>query len=151
MMTHAIRLSILQWPWAPNHKGITSMVTVLHGTIASDTDLIMQNATTYSSFFVVFTMLPVHGYISSCFLHKKDTYAPVPCVSSPVENRSCPESTRCCSQCVLPLSWCQSVLDGWVMAEWLRRWLKQWAARGVSKILGSPVQHWHPPHEANNL
>ena len=21
-------------------------------------------------------------------------------------------------------------------------------ARGVSKLLGSPVQHWHPPHEA---
>ena len=37
--------------------------------------------------------------------------------------------------------------DGWVMAEWSRRWLEQWAARGVSKILGSLVQHWHPPHE----
>ena len=25
------------------------------------------------------------------------------------------------------------------MAEWLRRWLQQWAAKGVSKIMGSPV------------
>ena len=46
-------------------------------------------------------------------------------------NRSWPESTRYCSQCVIPLSWCQSVSDGWVMAEWLRRWLQQWG-RGVS-------------------
>ena len=37
---------------------------------------------------------------------------------------------------------------GWVMAEWLERWLQQWAARGVSKILVSPVRYWHPPHEA---
>ena len=28
-----------------------------------------------------------------------------------------------------------SVFDGWVMVEWLGRWLQQWAARGVSKIL----------------
>ena len=33
----------------------------------------------------------------------------LPGVSSPVETRSCPESTRCCSQCVIPLSWCRSV------------------------------------------
>ena len=39
-------------------------------------------------------------------------------------------------------------LDGRVMAEGLGRWLHQWAARGVSKILGSLVRHWHPPHEA---
>ena len=72
----------------------------------------------------------------------------MPGVSSPVENRSCPESTHCCSQCVIPLSWCQSVFDGWVMAEWLRRWLQQWVARGVSEIMVFQVQHWHPPHEA---
>ena len=53
------------------------------------------------------------------------------CRIVPVQNR------LCCSQCVIPLSWCQSVFDGWVMAEWLRRWLQQWAARGVSKILGT--------------
>ena len=35
---------------------------------------------------------------------------------------------------------------GWVMAEGLKQWLQQCAARGVSKILGSPVQHWYPPH-----
>ena len=45
----------------------------------------------------------------------------VPGVSSSVENRSCPKPTRCCSECVIPLSWCQSVFDGWVMAEWLGR------------------------------
>ena len=76
-------------------------------------------------------------------------YTPVPGASRRVENRSCPESTRCFSQCVIPLSWCQS---RWVMAEWLRRWLDQpgahlgrtgprrarcWVARGVSKILVS--------------
>ena len=41
---------------------------------------------------------------------QNNIYMPEPGVSSPVENRSCPESTRCCSQCVKPLSWCQSVL-----------------------------------------
>ena len=58
-------------------------------------------------------------------------YTPVVGVNSPVENRSCPESTSCCRQCVIPLSWCQLVFDGWVMVEWLWRWLQQWAARGV--------------------
>ena len=29
-------------------------------------------------------------------------YPPMPSVSSPVENRSCPESTRCCVRCVIP-------------------------------------------------
>ena len=59
-----------------------------------------------------------------------------------------------CLICKRPLllfithSYFQSVFDGWVMAEWLRRWLHQYAARGVSKILGSPVQHCHPPDEA---
>ena len=37
-------------------------------------------------------------------------YVLVPGVNSSVENPSCPESTRRCSQCVIPLSWCQSVL-----------------------------------------
>ena len=148
-------------------------------------------------------------------------------VSSPVENRSCPESTRC-SQCMIPLSWRQSVFDGWTMAQWLTHWgrvthicvgklttigsnnglspgrwqtiigtnagillirtlgtnfseilseieaflfkkrhlkissakwwqfclglnvLRRWQqqGRGVSKITGSPVQHWYPPREA---
>ena len=38
--------------------------------------------------------------------------------------------------------------DRWVMAEWLGRWLQQWGAKGVTKILEFTVQHWHPPHEA---
>ena len=80
--------------------------------------------------------------------HQNNIYTPVTGVSSPVENRSCPESTCCWSKCVIPLSWCQSVFDEFVMAEWFRCWLYQSAARGVSKILGSPVQHWHIPHEA---
>ena len=79
---------------------------------------------------------------------QNDIYTLVPGVNNSVENRSCPESTHCCSQYVIPLSWCQSVFDGWVVAEWLGHWLQQWAATGVSKILGSPVRHWHPPHEA---
>ena len=40
---------------------------------------------------------------------KNNIYTPVPGVSSPVGNRSCPESTRCCTQCVIPLGWCQTV------------------------------------------
>ena len=79
---------------------------------------------------------------------QNNIYMPAPGVSSSVENRSCPESTRCCGQCVIPLSWCQSVFDGWVMAEWLGRWLQQWVAWGASEILGFPVRYWHPPHEA---
>ena len=63
-------------------------------------------------------------------LVQNNIYTPVPGVSSSVENRPCPESTRCCFQWVIQLSWCQTVFDGWVMAEWL--------ARGFSKILGSP-------------
>ena len=68
---------------------------------------------------------------------QNDISTPVPGVSIPVENRSCPESTRCCSQCVLTLSWCQSVVDGLVMAEWLRHWLQQWS-RWVS------LRFWGP-------
>ena len=41
-----------------------------------------------------------------------------------------------------------SVYDGWDIARWLGRWLQQWAATGVFKILGSPVRHGHPSHEA---
>ena len=63
---------------------------------------------------------------------------PEPGVSSSMENRSWPESIRSCSQCVIPLCWCHSVLDGWVMAGWLRRWLQQCAARGVSGDSGVP-------------
>ena len=37
--------------------------------------------------------------------------------------------------------------DGF-MAEWLGRWLQQWAARGVFKILRFPARYWHPPYEA---
>ena len=47
---------------------------------------------------------------------QNNIYTPVPGVSNSVENRPCPESTHCCSQCVIPLSWCQSVLDGWVVS-----------------------------------
>ena len=75
-------------------------------------------------------------------------YTPVPGVSSSVESRSCPESARCCRNCVITLSWCQSDFDGWGMAKWLIRWLQQWAARDVYTILGSPVRHRHPPDEA---
>ena len=68
---------------------------------------------------------------------RNNIYAPVPGVSSPVENRFCPELTRCCSQCVILLSWYQSVFDGWVMAEWLRRWLNSgW--RGLSLWFWGP-------------
>ena len=63
-------------------------------------------------------------------------------------DRSCPESIRCCRQCVIPLVWCQSVFDGWVLAEWLGRWLQHWAASGVFKIPELPVRHRHSPHEA---
>ena len=82
---------------------------------------------------------------------QNNIYTTVPGVNSSVKNRSCPESTRCCSQCVIPLCWCQSVFDRWVMAEWLGHWLQQWAASRVSKILVSPVCHWHQPHEAISL
>ena len=75
-------------------------------------------------------------------------YMPVPDVGGQVENHSSPESTRYCSQCVIPLSWCQCVIDGWVMADWLRRWLQQCAARGACKIMGWSVQHWHSPHNS---
>ena len=84
----------------------------------------------------------------SCFLRKNNFYMPVPDVGGQVENHFSPESTRYCSQCVIPLSWCQCVCDGWVMADWLRRWLQQCAARGVCKIMGCSVQHWHPPHNS---
>ena len=30
----------------------------------------------------------------------------------------------------------------------VRRWLQRGGGGSVSKILGSPVQYWHPPHEA---
>ena len=43
---------------------------------------------------------------------QNNTYTPVPGASSPVENSSCPESNRCCNQCVILLSWCQSMLNG---------------------------------------
>ena len=38
---------------------------------------------------------------SQCLLHKNknDIYTPVPGVRSPVEDRSCPESTDCCGRC----------------------------------------------------
>ena len=48
---------------------------------------------------------------SHAFFIQNNIYTPVPGVSSPVENSSCPESTRRCSQCVTPLSWCQSVFS----------------------------------------
>ena len=44
-------------------------------------------------------------------------YTQVPGVSSPVEICSCPESTGCCSQCVIPLSWWQSILR-WMDGSW---------------------------------
>ena len=78
----------------------------------------------------------------------KNIYTTMPGVSNPVENRSCPQSTRCSSKYVILPSCCQSVFDGYVIAEWLRHCFQQWGAMGVSEILGFPVQHWHPPHEA---
>ena len=36
-------------------------------------------------------------------------YAPVPGVSRSVNDCSCPESTRCCGQCVIPLRWRQTI------------------------------------------
>ena len=79
---------------------------------------------------------------------QNDIYTPVPCVRSLVENRFCPELTRCCSDVWYRPAGANLFFDGLVMAEWLRGWLQQWAANGVSKILGSLVQHWHPSHEA---
>ena len=39
--------------------------------------------------------------------YQNNIYKTVPCVSIPLENRSCPESTRCCDRCVIPISWFQ--------------------------------------------
>ena len=50
----------------------------------------------------------------------------------------CKVITVCCG-CLIPLSWYQSVFDGWVMAEWLARWPQQCVARDVSEFLESPV------------
>ena len=97
--------------------------------------------------------LPWCQCTESCYhvsFTQNNIYMPVPGVSTELSGiRSCPESTRYCSQCVIPLNWCQSVFDWWVMAEWLEPWLQQWAARGVSKILGSLVRYWHPPQSSS--
>ena len=68
-----------------------------------------------------------------------NVYTPLPGVSSTMAIGSSPGSTRCCSRGMIPLSWCQSVFDGWVMAERLARWLQQWEVKGVSKIPLLPV------------
>ena len=81
---------------------------------------------------------PPRDIFSYASFIQNNIYTSVPGVSGPVENRSCPESTRFFSQSVIPLSWSQFVFDGWIMAEWLRSWLQQWAAWGVSEILEVP-------------
>ena len=72
-----------------------------------------------------------------CFVSSKQNniYTPVPGLSSPVEICSCSESMHCCVQCVIPFSWCWSVFDRRVMAEWLGHWTQQWAEEGVFEIL----------------
>ena len=65
-------------------------------------------------------------------------------LSKPVKSiEEPPWSAHCFVQCLLPLSWCQSIFDGWVKAEWLAcghtcRWLT-----GVSEIQGSHKQFAH--------
>ena len=75
--------------------------------------------------------LPCCQCTETCFhvpSTQNDIYTPVQGASSPVENRSCSESTRCCVQYVIPFSWYQSIFDGLAMAEWLGLWTPQWAA-----------------------
>ena len=64
---------------------------------------------------------------------QNDICTPVSDVSSPVEICPCPESTHCCRQCI-PLSWHQSVFDGWIITS---------GRRGVSKILVSLIRYIH--------
>ena len=52
---------------------------------------------------------------SHVFSIQNNIFTLVPDVSSPVENLSCSESTRCCVQNVILFSWFQCVLDIWVM------------------------------------
>ena len=41
--------------------------------------------------------------------YKNHIYTPVPSISSPVENRTCSESARCCARCVILYGECQPV------------------------------------------
>ena len=43
----------------------------------------------------------------------------------------------CCAVVLIPYSWCESILGGWVKAEWLGRSTQQWVA-------GLPVMLWGP-------
>ena len=45
---------------------------------------------------------------------------------------------------VMPFGWCQSVLYGWVMAEWLARWLPLWVVKYVFEFQKSWIRN-HPP------
>ena len=63
-------------------------------------------------------------------------HMPVPGVRSPVEGRSCSESSRCC----VHSAGANPFLDGWVMAEWLGCCSQQWAAEGVFEILRSALE-----------
>ena len=67
---------------------------------------------------------------------------------SPVKNRSCSESTRCCVQCVIPLSWYPSVF--WRMDH-------SWVVRTLDTTMGggrclwdseARVRNWAPTREA---
>ena len=78
--------------------------------------------------------LPWYRYTEACYrvsFIQNNIYTPVSGLSSSVENRSCPESTRCCSQCVIRLSLCQSVLtDGLWPSGYDTAYTSEW--RGLS-------------------
>ena len=57
-------------------------------------------------------------------------------------------STHCCGQCVIRLSWCQFMFDILVMTKWLANWPHQWLVKGFPGILELSIQNWHPSHEA---
>ena len=90
---------------------------------------------------LVLTLLPLHMgmffFLSSYFLHTK-WYARWKQPSIKYSRSGGVESG---GKCVIPLSWCQSVFDGWVMAEWLSRWPLLWVAKYVSEIHGSWIRN----------
>ena len=63
-----------------------------------------------------------------CYVYSIQKYiTPVTGVRNPLENCSCSESTRrCWGRCVIPLSWCQTVYKGWVIADLMKHLAHNW-------------------------
>ena len=61
------------------------------------------------------------------------------------------DSSSYFAQCVWSFGWCQSIFEGWDLAEMLARWTQLWVAPVSLWESVAQVRGWSPTHEAIHL